>query len=663
MRQFVLTFLFLAATSSVHADDSYARKHPARKVTLAPVIDGDLSDDAWKDAPIATGFWNRLSGGQAPDQTLARVIQDGEALYVAFECLDSAPSKIMARETVRDQKYTGNSDDPDKEDNVTFMVEPFFTRKREDQSYFSVNAIGTRSAAIAGGRSGKAEWQGDWTAVAKRTSTGWTCEIRIPFGMLNYPNADKPVTMGMNFHRYQHHTQTESVWSDIGPQGLPDRAGTLEGVEVPRASFKPSTSALVYVLPGVRDGEATFRSGVDVRTTITPTLTGVASLNPDFGTIEGAVEGISFSRRERFIPDRRPFFVEGGDAFFAGTQMNDIGAFFYSKRIPSFDVGAKVYGKLNARESIGMISTFTLQDRYDGVLRYRRELNDHDHVGVMLSNQSDRETQSSMAITDTRFRRGNWGFEAQGGRTWGNDRDGGFGLVSTTFEDGFLSGVAQYHSISDQFNPANGFIPLRGYNGGLGVLLANRAWKGGDYRSFQGGIGIVDFDRQDGTALWRGYQAVLDVLTRGDLNLESKFEYFEYDGSIDSTWRFGVTHGASNRFRQFGLSVSTGRSAGKPSTFLSPSASLRIGKRFDLAYSGAFLNLSGTTRQQIVSANYEISPIESVGGRLVAQDEDLNWYLSYRRAGAKGMDTYLIIGDPNARRFQRVAQVKLVIPF
>jgi hypothetical protein len=38
----------------------------------------------------------------------------------------------------------------------------------------------------------------------------------------------------------------------------------------------------------------------------------------------------------------------------------------------------------------------------------------------------------------------------------------------------------------------------------------------------------------------------------------------------------------------------------------------------------------------------------------------VNWYLSYRRSGAKGMDAYFIIGDPDRRRFREQVQIKLV---
>ena len=35
----------------------------------------------------------------------------------------------------------------------------------------------------------------------KRGPDGWTVEMRIPWGILNYPNGKKSVTMGLNFTR------------------------------------------------------------------------------------------------------------------------------------------------------------------------------------------------------------------------------------------------------------------------------------------------------------------------------------------------------------------------------------------------------------------------------------------------------------------------------
>ena len=124
--------------------------------------------------------------------------------------------------------------------------------------------------------------------------------MRIPWAILAYPNSKKPVTMGLNFTRWQDRTKTESIWSNTGPQGFLEYEGLWTDVTVPVGAFHPKLSLLPYILPSLQGLRPAFRSGLDARYPFTPELTGVGSLNPDFGTIEGAVEGIAFSRSERF---------------------------------------------------------------------------------------------------------------------------------------------------------------------------------------------------------------------------------------------------------------------------------------------------------------------------------------------------------------------------
>jgi len=45
---------------------------------------------------------------------------------------------------------------------------------------------------------------------------------------------------------------------------------------------------------------------------------------------------------------------------------------------------------------------------------------------------------------------------------------------------------------------------------------------------------------------------------------------------------------------------------------------------------------------------------------VVVSGADTNWYLSFRNSGERGIETYVILGDPNARRFQEELRVKFV---
>ena len=352
----------LSVVSAVHGNEgTIHRKIAAVKAPSGPVIDGVLDDEIWKSAPLAEGFVDRQTGVPAPDPTEARVMYDEKYIYVGFICRDSKTDGIAARETQEDSRWAGEN--PLSEDCVDIRLDPFGGGGDRDISMFSVNPLGTKSARLAGGRARKTEWKGAWDAAVKRTAEGWTAEMRIPWTVLTYN--ERTPKVGINFARFQYRTKVHSFWSNVGPNLRNEFQGHWEGVVPPRPpAAKPSF--LPYILPGVDNGKFTFRSGIDARYPISSDLTAVATLNPDFGTIEGAVDSIAFSRAERFLPERRPFFLEGADNFDISRQWQ-IGRFFYPRRIERFDLGTKLYGKVTPEDTIGLLHTIQFGERSDFV--------------------------------------------------------------------------------------------------------------------------------------------------------------------------------------------------------------------------------------------------------------------------------------------------------
>jgi hypothetical protein len=633
------------------------RPLPARKTTAPPAIDGDLSDAAWTTAPRAAGFQDRAIGGPAPDQTEAWLLYDEKYIYVAFLARDARPDQITGRETVRDHRYNSNSGE--SEDSLEVSFDPFRSNRFNDLARFSVNPLGTLSARITGGRAGKAEWKGDWDAAVKRVPEGWTAEMRIPWAILSYPSSAKPVDMGVNFSRFQYRTRVESVWSNIGPQYFLDQQGVWTGIEVPRGTFRPTLSLLPYVIPGLRRDEAKFRSGLDARYTLTPELTGVGTINPDFATIEGAVEGIYFSRSERFIPERRPFFLEGRDFFQAGESFS-IGPYFYSQRIQTVDVGAKFFGKLTPKDSIGILQTLDIGDRGDLVARYRRDLGPTHGAGLFVTSRAARDDNNTAAFLMHNIRWGKLGLDTHVGMTAGRGAGGGAQHVNLTYEDRFGFTSLLFHGVAPNYRNANGLNYFNDYRGFQAYQTWGTEWRRGFWREFNVEF-YPSYDwHYNGKPFRRGAGFDVGFTTRSDWRLGIGTNQMMFDDQRDSTYSFRIRHGVSNRFRQWGLRMTTGTLADKPYTFIGPEFSVRVLKRLDLAYGGAVQSLDGRTQQHIGTMNYEISPTRSIGGRVVTADHATNWYVSYRNSGERGTETYFILGDPNARRFTEQVLLKLV---
>jgi len=633
----------------------------AMKTDTPPVIDGDVSDAVWQSAPKAEGFFDFLAGATpAPaEQTTAWVAYDAQYIYAAFYCHDSQPEGITARETVRDWKYQKNETFvTEKEDNVELVLDPFLARRPEDLTRFSVNAIGTKSVRIAGGRGNKSEWKGDWDAAVKKVGDGWTVEMRIPWQILNYPSSAKPTDMGINFFRFQFRTQTNGCWSNIGPNVYADQEGIWTGVQPPFTKYKPSLSLLPYIAPSISDHRSGARAGLDARYTITPELTAVGSLNPDFGTIEGAVESIQFQHGERLLDERRPFFLEGADNL--NSQINSVGTFFYSRRIPDFDFGTKLYGKLTPADSIGILNVTDFGKRNDLVARYRHDLSGTVAIKTMMLNASGRDGSNSVAVLSPEGRWGKFSVSGDFAHSAGRGNSAWNKGAYVSYGDKFLFWAARFLDVGDEFENDLGFVPFTGIRGIRPVVLWGANYQKGTLRSLTFDASYDYTYHSNGDPFQQGGAYELDVNTRDDWDLYTSYTADTFDGLVDRYVYFQAVHNVSDRFHQWGVVGISGKQAGESYTFFGPNATVLIFKHLVLDYSGAFQNFEGHDQQHVVTASYDVSPTRSFGARIVANNADTNWYVSFRNSGQKGTETYVILGDPNAAKFKRRLTLKFV---
>ena len=329
----LITLSFMLLTSGqTWADENtqtVKKELPALKTEQPPTIDGVLDDPCWQDAPQATGFTDERTEKPAKNQSIGRLVYTDNAIYVGLYLYDDMPDKIVARQTKDQTRIRG-------EDSVSFSLDPFHTHQFSDRNFFIVNPLGTKYVHLATGRAEKSEWIGLWKTAAKIVEDGWIVEMEIPWQMLDYPDTTEPVRMGINVDRLQQRTGEKSWWCNLGVNEFRENDG--HWVDVLPPPRRRELKFLPYLVGGyseqdTTDSAYTARAGADLRYEVTPQLRLIGTANPDFDNIEQAVEGIDFSYGERYVPDRRPFFSEGGNVY-------NVGQLFYSRRIEDMDGGA-----------------------------------------------------------------------------------------------------------------------------------------------------------------------------------------------------------------------------------------------------------------------------------------------------------------------------------
>ncbi|HVZ87786.1 MAG TPA: DUF5916 domain-containing protein [Polyangia bacterium] len=402
-----------------------------------PLIDGRLDDVAWREAPGAGDFtqWYPFDGGTPSEKTVVRVLYDDSAIYIGFDC-EQIHTPMVERLTRRDR---------DSESEWVYVA---IDSRNDGKSAFefAVNIAGVLAdAQIIDQTTYSWEWDENWEAKTARTKTGWSAEIRIPLRVLRFDSKLPVQSWGFQANRFIAQREETDSWAYIprdvaAPIAFYGRLDDLRDLKGAGAlELQPfALGYLHYQRPSqmtVGNGFSGGGSaGLDLKWHLAQDLTFDAALNPDFAQVELDQLILNLSTYETFLPEKRPFFLEGIDAFSFPMQV------FYSRRIGSAPVppslrsdasdtellvnvpapatiygAGKLVGRLNADWTIGALSALTAANRvsiYDttssgtattterlaapatafNVLRLKRELGSGGHVGVIGTGTSTFES-------------------------------------------------------------------------------------------------------------------------------------------------------------------------------------------------------------------------------------------------------------------------------
>lgn len=304
-------------------------------------IDGRVVEDVWLQAPVASGFiqLEPAEGQPATERTEARVLYGEDALYVAIRAYDAEPALIAGQLTRRDQ--------PSYSDLLGVAVDSYFDRRTA--FHFAVNPVGVKHDVYRFNDTQEdSGWDAVWEVATTVDDEGWTAEFRIPYSQLRFTAAPEQ-TWGVNFLRKIARRDETSLWAPVsrGDGAIVSRFGELQGLKDLKAPSRmevmPYSVARLQRAPGdpanpfYSRNDAFATAGADVKYGVTSNLTLDVTLNPDFGQVEADPAQVNLSAFETFLPERRPFFVEGSSIFRFGIALGDgDGAnesLFYSRRI------------------------------------------------------------------------------------------------------------------------------------------------------------------------------------------------------------------------------------------------------------------------------------------------------------------------------------------
>ena len=650
-----ITLLFTLITnlqaSAAEITKTVQKELPALKTDQAPTIDGVLNDACWKDAPQAIGFTDERTEKPAKNQSVGQVVYTDTAIYVGLHLYDDMPDKIVARQTKDQTRIRG-------EDWVSFSLDPFHTHQFSDRNFFIVNPLGTKYAHLATGRAEKSEWIGLWKTAAQIVEDGWVVEMEIPWQMLDYPDTTKPVRMGINIDRLQQRTGERSWWCDLGVQEFRENDG--HWIDVLPPPRQRELKVLPYLIGGISETETeereyTARAGADIRYEVTPQLRLIGTANPDFDNIEQAVEGIDFSYGERYVPDRRPFFSEGGNVY-------RLGRLFHSRRIMDMDGGLKLFGKIGKNTSVGTLGTYH-RNNQNVILQATQSLTATSNISAAFLSHHHRDTgANNVGYLSGDVRHGKFTVGSNLTQTWADASDGRNGFISLGYNGSLFQPYLSAFFVDPDFVNRLGYRPFTGYRGvGLGSFIQNE-WREGLFRRASASIQSQISNTYEGEVFRRDFYVSSLILMHSDYALAAGWRGGQFEEFSDSVFSIGFRARASDRFNNVGITYNWGEQAGETIHRISGNLNLRA-YDFTVGLASRVQWHFERRYQQILTLTYDFSPALSLGSRLIWQVEGINIYFALRRSGYAGTDFFIILGDPNAAEFKQRLVAKVIRAF
>jgi len=588
--------MFFVVVVPAWAVDSGTELVPVRLET-PPTIDGRLDDPAWESAARIAGFSQvaPFHGEPSPVLTTVFVGYDDEALYVAFRCEDDEMDRLAASITTRDG-------DGDNDDLVAVMFDTF--RDGDSAYYFGSGLLGTQfdGTVANNGRTVDDKWDAAWQNASAVTDTGWAVEFRIPFAVLRYASGDDAV-WGVNFQRTYPRRLETSVWAGPGEsEWRVSEFAAMTSWSPPRSSSK-WWQIIPYALGVAADGgENDGEVGGDVRLRYRSALIADLTVNPDFALVEADVEQINLTRFELFIPEKRPFFLEGNERFDQRIQQ------FYSRRIGDIDFGAKAAGTVGSFDFIALGTAAELQgldpegletsfDADYGVLRLQRAVMGSGNVGLLATTRRlEGEDAGSVGIDTTLFFTDRIGMTGQYLQTHGPGENGAAWFLRPSFDSASSHFHLRYTNldpgISDNIN-ALGFLRDDNRREFDTNLTHNWWFEDSALEKVRASVNYNRYYGHDGVL--RSYET--NVRTRVDfsnkwgfiLTYEDEFQRFEqgYHNRI-----FEIDFGWDNRQGRFwGLEVSKGKNFGDDLWLYEGDVTFRVSDAWNIGYEVLYIDL------------------------------------------------------------------------
>ncbi|MEN9549348.1 MAG: hypothetical protein RIR12_1939 [Bacteroidota bacterium] len=328
---FICFYLLTAYTSN--AQIITPKQLTAKRTTQLVTIDGHLTDNAWKDAALATDFIEfrptPFKKEDTANRTEVYIMYNDDGIFMGGYCheisKDSIATELRGRDGFGNNDFIGAAFDTylDKLNGFEYFITPLGEQMDAKISPSQPNSDN-------GGED--FSWNAVWESATAMHNDGWSFEMFIPFSAIRF-SKNNIQTWGINIFRRRVKSGQTLSWNtiDVTVNGSLTQAGTwvgLSNIKPPlRLQFSPYLSFNANHNPlNEKKWSTPVNGGMDIKYGINQAFTLDATLVPDFGQVQSDNRVLNLTPFEVQFQENRPFFTEG-------TELFNKAGLFYTRRI------------------------------------------------------------------------------------------------------------------------------------------------------------------------------------------------------------------------------------------------------------------------------------------------------------------------------------------
>lgn len=272
-------------------------------------IDGKLNESIWSDLPAhsrtVTLQPETLAKPTYPTQTKFFYTERG--LYIGV--FSQQPNDtLVERLTSRDRFIS--------RDSISITIDP---SGEGLYAYWFAVSLGdsVSDGTVLPERQFSREWDGAWRGASSEVEGGWIAEYFLPWSMITMPEqTGKSRRIGFYISRSVSHLGERWGWPAL-PESGSRFMSALQPLEIDNITPKKQFTFYPYAATryDVIDSEDDYKAGFDIFWRPSSNMQLTATVNPDFGNVESDDVVVNLTSFETFLPEKRPFFLEGQEIF------------------------------------------------------------------------------------------------------------------------------------------------------------------------------------------------------------------------------------------------------------------------------------------------------------------------------------------------------------